>query len=87
MRIISKKAIIDFYKDYPDAKVALEDWCKTTTKATWTCFADGGQSVNHAVNVGYKRYVSNIKGNDYRLVVTIKVVFIRFLVHANGMIR
>lgn len=83
MRIISKKAIIDFYKDYPDAKVALEDWYKTTTKATWTCFADVRKSFNHADSVGNKRYVFNIKGNDYRLVViiqfTIKIAFIRFV--------
>lgn len=61
----------------------MEDWYKTTVKAEWKCFADIKNNFNHVDNVGNKRYVFNIKGNDYRLVAiiqfTIKVVLIRFV--------
>ena len=40
MRIIAKKALVDFYTLYPDAKLSLEDWYRKTIDAQWTCFAD-----------------------------------------------
>jgi Uncharacterized protein conserved in bacteria len=83
MRIISKKTIIDFYQKYPDAKIALEDWYRTTKRAEWENFAEIRESFNHVDSVGNQRYVFNIRGNDYRLVVviqfTIKIVLIRFI--------
>lgn len=83
MRIISKKALQDFYNLYPDSKTALENWYKVVKQVEWTCFADVRNTFNSADYVDNKRYVFNIKGNDYRIVAiiqfTIKAVLIRFV--------
>lgn len=83
MRIISKKALRDFYIRYPESKVPLQKWYMVTKKARWTCFGDINKSFNSVDNVGNKRYVFNVKGNDYRLVVivqfTTQTVLIRFV--------
>lgn len=83
MRIISKKALRDFYFQHPESEIPLEKWYMTAKKAQWTCFADMKKTFNFVDNVGNKRYVFNIKGNDYRLVVivqfTTQTVLIRFV--------
>ena len=52
-------------------------------EAKWECFADIKKTFNSVDSVGNKRYVFNIKGNDYRLIVLIKFtvshVLIRFV--------
>lgn len=83
MRIISKKALQNFYSQYPDSKIPLENWYRMVKKEQWTCFTDIKKTFNTVDNVGNKRYVFNIKGNDYRIVTiiqfTIKAVLIRFV--------
>ena len=83
MRIIARSKIIDYYTDNPDAEVALEEWYHKTKRAEWTCFADMKKTFNSVDNVGNQHYVFNIRGNNYRLVVvikvTIKTVLIRFI--------
>lgn len=83
MRIISKKALRDFYSEHPESKIAMESWYKTVKEAQWTNFADIKNTFNSADYVGNKRYVFNVKGNDYRIVAiiqfTIKAVLIRFV--------
>nr|WP_232211942.1 MULTISPECIES: type II toxin-antitoxin system HigB family toxin [Capnocytophaga] len=65
MRVIAKKALVDFYTLYPDAKLSLEDWYRKTIDAQWTCFADIKKSFNSVDAVGNKRFVFNIKGNHF----------------------
>lgn len=83
MRIISQKTIVDFYTQYPESKTALESWSKTVKKAKWNCFADVKKSFNAVDYVGNRRYVFNIKGNDFRMIAIIgytpQKVFIRFI--------
>lgn len=83
MRIIAKSTLVAYYTKNPQAKTALEDWYEKTKNAEWNCFADIRQTFNSVDSVGNKRYVFNIKGNDYRLVVLIlftpQRVFIRFV--------
>ena len=83
MRIISKKALRDFYIRYPESEIPLEKWYRTAKNAQWTCFADIRKSFNSVDSIGNKRYVFNIKGNDFRLVVivqfTTQAVLIRFV--------
>ncbi|HMR17813.1 MAG TPA: type II toxin-antitoxin system HigB family toxin [Sphingobacterium sp.] len=83
MRIVSKKILVEFYLKHPTAKTPLEDWYRKTQKSEWTKFADIKNSFNSVDNVGNKRVVFNIKGNDFRLVVlvlyTLKTVYIRFV--------
>lgn len=83
MRVIAKKVIVDFYKEHPDAKTALEEWYKKTEKADWDTFPALRKTFNSADNVGNRRVIFNIKGNNYRLVAVvlfkIKRIYIRFL--------
>lgn len=83
MRVIARKALIDFYSTHNDAEIALEDWYARTSKANWKDFSDLKRSFRSADSVGGKRVVFNIKGNRYRLVAIvlfkIKRVYIRFV--------
>lgn len=83
MRIVARKTIIAFYTKHGDAETALEEWYTKTSDAQWNNFADMKKTFNSADNVGNKRFVFNIKGNDYRLICIvlfrIKMVYIRFL--------
>lgn len=83
MRVISKRAIVEFYSRHADSKVALEDWYEKVRKFEWDSFSDLKNTFGSADNVGNKRVVFNIKGNDYRLVAivqfTIKRVYVRFV--------
>lgn len=83
MRIVAYKSIVDFCAKHNDAESALQDWYYKTLKADWDCFADIKNTFNTVDAVGNKRFVFNIKGNDYRLVAivlfNIKMVYIRFI--------
>ena len=83
MRVVAKKALVEFYTEYNDAKTALEEWYEKVSKADWDSFADVRQMFNSADGVGNNRVVFNIKGNKYRLVALvlykIKMVYIRFV--------
>ena len=83
MRIIAKRTLVEYYTKNPKSKTALESWYETTSKAEWRCFADIQNDFATVSSVGNHRYVFNIKGNDYRLIVLIKFtishVLIRFV--------
>lgn len=83
MRIFTEKTINEYAKTHPQSKTALQDWVKKVRKAEWTCLADIKKTFNSVDYVGNQRYVFNIKGNDYRLVVVIqfrpKIIYIRFV--------
>lgn len=83
MRIISKTFIRDYYTKNPQSKSALLGWVEKTEAAQWQNFADIRKTFNSVDSVGNQRYVFNIKGNDYRMVVVIKFtpqnVLIRFI--------
>jgi len=83
MYIVSHKRLFDFYQKYNEAEIPLEHWFKTAKKAKWKCFADIKMDFNSVDNIGSQRYIFNIKGNDYRLVVVIQFVneyiYIRFV--------
>ena len=83
MRVIAKKALVEFYTEHNGAKIALEDWYDKTSNVEWDCFADLKRSFGSADSVGNGRFVFNIKGNHYRLVALVlfrtKMVYIRFV--------
>lgn len=83
MRIIAKRSLVEFYQKHTDAKTALEEWHKKTKNAKWTCFAEVKKTFRSADSEGNNRYVFNIKGNSFRLVVLILfstgMVYIRFV--------
>ena len=83
MRIIAKKNIVEFYTQHSEAKFPLEDWYRKTIVAEWSCFADIKKDFNSVDAVGNGRFVFNIKGNHFRIVVHIlfvpKIIYIRFI--------
>jgi mRNA interferase HigB len=83
MRIIAHRTIIEYGKEHADAKISLDSWYKTTKLATWKSFQDIKNFFNSVDYVGSQRYVFNIKGNSYRLVVKIlfvqQIIYIRFI--------
>lgn len=83
MRIFTEQTLKAYTEKHPEAKTALQEWAMIVKQSNWTCFADIKQTFNSVDSVGNQRYVFNIKGNNFRLVVlikfTIQFVYIRFI--------
>lgn len=83
MKVIAKSTLVEYYTKHPSAQKPLEDWYETTKRAEWKNLNDIRVAFNTVDYVGNDRYVFNIKGNDYRLVVVIRFtkgrVYIRFI--------
>jgi mRNA interferase HigB len=77
MRVIARRTLRDFsdglagHKDQPAVKAALDAWFSEVSKANWATSADVTQLYATASIVNAERIVFNIKGNDYRLVVSV----------------
>jgi len=83
MRIFTEQVLKEYCDEHPEVKVALQEWVSMVKRSDWTCFADIKKMINSVDYIGNQRYVFNIKGNNYRLVVvikfTIKFIYIRFI--------
>ena len=83
MRIISKKALIDYWTRIPAAKSELEAWHTEAKAADWMSPVDVKAKYGSASILKGGRVVFNICGNRYRLVVkinyTYRTIYIRFL--------
>lgn len=83
MRILKRSTLQAYYQREPKSKTALLAWYDAAKKANWRNFADIKKTFNSVDYVGNQRYVFNIKGNDYRLVVVIQyihqTIYIRFV--------
>ncbi len=83
MNIVSHRRLFEFYQKNKEARVSMESWYRTAKNAKWKCFADIKKDFNSVDSIGKQRYIFNIKGNDYRLVVVIQFVheyiYIRFV--------
>jgi mRNA interferase HigB len=83
MRIIARKTLRDFWEIHPDAEQSLRAWFHDTKIAGWTGPADIRSVYASASFLSNNRVVFNIRGNRYRLIVTINydyhIVYIRFI--------
>jgi mRNA interferase HigB len=89
MRIIARRTLRQFvqsrtgHKDQVALKTALDAWFDEVRKATWRSTADIKRRYATASVVSADRIVFNIKGNDYRLVVSVDfekgIVWIKWL--------
>ena len=83
MRIVSFRKLREFFEEDPNSKVALQDWYKRASKAQWDNFSDIRKTFNSVDSVGNSRFVFNVKGNHYRIVVQIlfkiKMIYIRWV--------
>ena len=77
MRIIARRTLRAYVairagsRDQPALKAALDSWFAEVTKADWVSTADVKKLYATASIVSAERIVFNIKGNDYRLVVSV----------------
>lgn len=85
MRIIAFRTLREFwYKpEYANSETSLRSWYHDVKKEDWKNSNELKQQYNSASILGEGRIVFNIKGNEYRLVVSIdyefQVIFIRFI--------
>ncbi len=83
MVIIAKSTLTRFFEVNPDALIALMEWYDTVAAADWANMADVRMQYNSVDYVGNDRFVFNIRGNRYRLIVTIlfgiRTVYIKFV--------
>ncbi len=89
MRIIARRTLREFVeglsgrKDQRAVKAALDAWFDEVSRAVWTSSADVRRLYATASIVSAERIVFNIKGNDYRLVVSVdfekSIVWIKWI--------
>jgi mRNA interferase HigB len=83
MNIKGATVIEDFCKGHSDVIDALSKWVDFVSKAKWTNHNDLKADYPSADYVGNKRYVFNIKGNHYRMVIVAvfiaEIIEIRFI--------
>lgn len=73
MHVVSHKTLEAYYdKGNSKAKIPLERWFNVAKHAEWKTLADIKKDYPSVDYVGNQRYVFNIHGNDYRLVVVIQ---------------
>jgi mRNA interferase HigB len=71
VNIINRKTIIYYVEKYPHAKNQLLTWYNEMLKHEFDSFNELKKKYGDASIVNNQRVVFNIKGNDYRLVVSI----------------
>jgi len=83
MRILSKSALRNFWKDHPDAEDALKAWFAEAERADWKTPSEIKTNYRSASILGDNRVIFNVCGNKYRLVTKISykngIVLIRFV--------
>jgi mRNA interferase HigB len=89
MKIIARRTLRQFvesragHKDQPALKAALDAWFAEVRRAQWTSTADIKRLYASASIVSADRIVFNVKGNDYRLVISVdfekSIVWIKWI--------
>ena len=83
MRIIAVSYLRAFWKKHPNAEQALKSWVDEVKHAAWKQPADIKGQYRSASVLKNRRVVFNLKGNDYRLVVSVayryRAVYVKFV--------
>ena len=83
MKIVSVKILREFWMHRPDAEQHLKAWVDEVKQANWIQPADIKARYRSASILKNRRVVFNIKGNDYRLIVSVAyrfgAVYIKFI--------
>ncbi|MGC9215814.1 type II toxin-antitoxin system HigB family toxin [Acidithiobacillus sp.] len=83
MRVIAVSTLRAFWERCPDAEQPLKAWYDEARNASWTQPAEIKAQYRSASILKNRRVVFNIKGNDYRLVVSIayrlQIVYVKFV--------
>lgn len=83
MRIVAISYLRTFWERYPEAEQPLKSWVDEVKKADWSQPAEIKDHYRNASILKNRRVVFNIKGNDYRLVVSVayrfRAVYVKFI--------
>jgi mRNA interferase HigB len=83
MRIVAKRALREFWEQFPETQESLLAWYREVEKEDWDGPAKVKEKYRSASIIKGSRVVFNIKGNDYRLVVKVnypyRMIYIRFV--------
>jgi len=83
MRILSRSTLRDCWEKHPDIEEALKTWYYEASHTNWQSPADIKANHRNASIIANNRVVFNVKGNSYRLIVSIRydigIIFIRFI--------
>lgn len=71
MRVVTPKRLVEFSIKHRRSKIPLLYWYEIVKVAEWKNLSDIKKDFNSVDYVGNNRYVFNIKGNDYRIVVIV----------------
>ena len=92
MRIVTKRRILDYAKQHPNAAANLSAWFTVASAAKWQSIADVRKVFPHAdlATVGSSKTVTifNIAGNRHRLIAAIhyntrSAFILKILTHAD----
>ncbi|NES80566.1 MAG: type II toxin-antitoxin system HigB family toxin [Moorea sp. SIO2B7] len=82
MHVISYKILRDFGDIHSDSKESITNWYKLASKSQWSNFLEVQQVFHTAEAVG-NFTIFNIKGNHYRLIVSIdyqgQLIYIKYV--------
>jgi mRNA interferase HigB len=83
MKIWNKELIDEFTEKHAEAISAFQRWIDIVEDADWNFHAELKKDFPSADYVGNSRYVFNIRGNTYRIVVVVifivKILNVRFI--------
>jgi len=83
VHIVATKYLGAFWEKNPDSEQSLKSWVDEAKKASWSQPAQIKEQYRSASILKNKRVVFNIKGNDYRLVVSVayhyQAVYVKFI--------
>jgi mRNA interferase HigB len=83
MHVIAVRFLRSFWERNTDAEQHLKSWADEAKKARWSQPADIKAQYRSASILKNRRVVFNIKGNDYRLVVSVayryQSVYVKFI--------
>jgi mRNA interferase HigB len=72
-----------FWEEHPDAEQPLKSWVDEARKAAWAKPSEIKEQYRNASILKNRRVVFNIRGNDYRLVVSVayqyQAVYVKFI--------
>ena len=82
MHIITRRRLLEFSENYPEAQDPLDRWYRIVKRTDFTSFSDLRSTFPAADQVG-RLTVFNIRGNKYRLIAyityTTKRIYIRHI--------
>lgn len=71
MNIIAKRVILYYIDKYPKAKISLLTWYNEFLKQEFHSFKELKVVYGNSSIIANNRVIFNIKGNDYRLIVSV----------------